>query len=301
MTVTASLELDPRARERHEAPGVLAQHRGVEPAQDVGGGAVAHDRGADRVARQRGDRGGLGALAADVADDREPLALGRSGTGRRSRRRPRCPRPPAGTARRSPGPGSPAARAAAATAGACARSPSRWRYRRAFSTALPSRSASSPAVAGSTLAAEPAARRSCSGELERRLAARRRGRARARRARSRTRRRSAARRAARPPAACCSTCSEPASTREVSDRKRCASSACLISVMSSTTLIASRGPAPSSTGLAFTRDQRCACLTTSGSGCSPSNTWRPGSSVGATPSAAPRLSRAVEQARRGAR
>ena len=47
---------------------------------------------------------------------------------------------------------------------------------------------------------------------------------------------------------------------------------------------------PSSTGLAFTRDQRWACSTTSGSGCSPSKTWRPGSSVGAMPSAAPRLS-----------
>ena len=71
----AVVELQPHARERDEAPGALAQHRRVEPAQDAGRGPVAHDRGADRVAGERGHRGGLGALAAHVAHDREPLAL----------------------------------------------------------------------------------------------------------------------------------------------------------------------------------------------------------------------------------
>ena len=55
---------------------VLAQHRVVEPAQDRGRRAAPHCGGADRVAREGGDRGGLGALSADVADHRDPLVLG---------------------------------------------------------------------------------------------------------------------------------------------------------------------------------------------------------------------------------
>jgi hypothetical protein len=51
--------------------------------------------------------------------------------------------------------------------------------------------------------------------------------------------------------------SDPASSRELSARKRCASSACLMSVMSSITLIASRTRPPSSnTGVDFTRERR---------------------------------------------
>ena len=86
-----------------------------------------------------------------------------------------------------------------------------------------------------------------------------------------------------------SSSSERASARELSARKRCASSACLISVMSSMTLIASRAPPSSSTGLAFTRDQRDSpgWRTTSGSAGAPLNTRRPGSRSAGMPSREP--------------
>ena len=89
-----------------------------------------------------------------------------------------------------------------------------------------------------------------------------------------------------------SSSSDRASARELSARKRCASSACLISVMSSITLIASRAPPSSSTGLAFTRDQRDSpgWRTTSGSAVAPVITRRPGSSSAGIPSRVPSAS-----------
>ena len=63
--------------DRAEARRPLAQHRLADPAQDRCRRAPLRRGGADRVARQRRHRGRLGALAADVADHREPVALGR--------------------------------------------------------------------------------------------------------------------------------------------------------------------------------------------------------------------------------
>ena len=63
--------------DRREAPRRvgLAQHRVRQPTQDRRRRAPPHGGRAHRVARQRGHRGRLGALAADVADDRVPLVL----------------------------------------------------------------------------------------------------------------------------------------------------------------------------------------------------------------------------------
>ena len=69
---------DVEARERDRAEvraGALAQQRVVEQAEDVAGVGALHGAGADRVAGQRGDGGGVGALAADVADDQRPAAV----------------------------------------------------------------------------------------------------------------------------------------------------------------------------------------------------------------------------------
>ncbi len=112
--------------------------------------APPHRRGADRVAGERGHRGGLGALAADVADHRDPLVLadaeqvvevaahvGALARGPVERR--------AVDARRSR-----AARAAAASSAACARSPSaagacaRCRPRRRRGARTPPRARAAP-------------------------------------------------------------------------------------------------------------------------------------------------------------
>ena len=71
-------DVEVHAGDRAEAVvGLLAaQHHLADPAQDRGRRAAADRRGADRVARQRRHRGGLGALALHVADDREPVAVG---------------------------------------------------------------------------------------------------------------------------------------------------------------------------------------------------------------------------------
>ena len=91
--------------------------------------------GMDRVARHRGDGGGAGALALDVADHRHPAAGDRE-RARRSRRRPRWPRPRARAGRRRPSPRSPAGRAGSrlscSVRAICARSVNA----RAFATAI---------------------------------------------------------------------------------------------------------------------------------------------------------------------
>ena len=59
--------------DRRELRRVVVEHRGVEALQGAAGRGVLERGGAQRVARQRGDGGGLGALARHVADDERPL------------------------------------------------------------------------------------------------------------------------------------------------------------------------------------------------------------------------------------
>ena len=65
-----------RAEPSDQLGRLLAEHRLAEQAQDRRRGAPPDRRRPDRVARHGGHRGRLGALAADVADDRVPLLLG---------------------------------------------------------------------------------------------------------------------------------------------------------------------------------------------------------------------------------
>ena len=57
--------------------GDLLAQRAVQQRQHAAGAVLVGGRGAQRVAGERGHRGGLGALALDVADQRRPAAVAR--------------------------------------------------------------------------------------------------------------------------------------------------------------------------------------------------------------------------------
>ena len=93
----------------------------VEQLEVLRRAVAAQRRRAQRVARQRGDRRRLGALARDVADQRVHTPSPARGRRRRSRRPPRSGRRPRGSARPPRGRAPPAAPAAGGCAAASAR------------------------------------------------------------------------------------------------------------------------------------------------------------------------------------
>ena len=117
----APVHVQRRVGDRAEAPvGALSQQRVVELPEDLRRGALLDAERAERVARQRGDRRGVGALPAHVPHDDAPPVRGvehvvevAADLGR--------PRPRRGSGRRPRRPGPRAARAAAGSPAACGR------------------------------------------------------------------------------------------------------------------------------------------------------------------------------------